>query len=83
MIGATKGSRAKSPCRSRSLAVIGDGAFDHGAQRGDAGGGLQEIQGLGRLRLVQLGGERVKIVPERNDLGRLGRVIRAEDFTIN
>jgi hypothetical protein len=33
------------------LAVMGDGAFDHGAQGGDAGSGFEEIERLGRLRI--------------------------------
>src|SRR4029453_17421285 len=37
-------------------------------------GGLQEIKRFRRLRLAELGGQRVKIIPERDDLARLGRV---------
>src|SRR5205085_7396639 len=34
---------------------------------------LQQIERLRRLRLIELGRQRVKIVPERHDLARRGR----------
>ena len=55
------------------FAVIGGGARNYRAGCRDAGRGLQQIQRLRRLRLLQLGGERVEIIPERHDLGRRGR----------
>ena len=55
------------------LAVIGRGPPDHRARRCNAGRGLEEIQRFLRHRLIELGGECVEVIPERNDLARHGR----------
>src|SRR5262249_34314565 len=55
------------------LAGIGGGAADDGAGGGDRRRGLQQVKRLRRLGLIKLGGERVKIIPQRDDLARVGR----------